>query len=302
MTECERLIANGTFTRDFFKPEVRCDFLVDEKRKKIWAIELDLLREFDGICKKHGLRYCLVEGSLLGAVRHGGMIPWDDDIDVGMPRKDYERLKECVSEFKLPYLLQVPGCDDGYAYSFIKVRNSNTTFLSKTFAYESFNQGICLDVFPFDDVVIKLGGDLFERIKGLNIDNSTCMRKSNPNLQELDQKRIANCRRNDISKNLAEIESLARSFEDVECDGVGMLTNTIYSYERHVFPKADFDSVAIVSFEGMEVPIPVGCEDVLHRVYGDWKRLPDISERGVWHSGSIVDPDEPYQAYWKKSY
>ena len=64
MTECERLIANGTFTRDFFKPEVRCDFLVDEKRKKLWAIQLDLLAQFDQVCCMHGLKYCAIGGTI----------------------------------------------------------------------------------------------------------------------------------------------------------------------------------------------------------------------------------------------
>lgn len=86
MTECERIIKEGILPESFFEPETICDFYVDETRKKIWAVLLDLLIKFDKVCKKHGLKYYLAYGSLIGAVRHQGFIPWDDDIDICMNR------------------------------------------------------------------------------------------------------------------------------------------------------------------------------------------------------------------------
>ena len=297
MTECERLIANGTFTLDFFKPEVRCDFLVPEERKKIWAIGLDLLRQFDLLCRSAGLRYFLAEGSLLGAVRHGGFIPWDDDIDIGMFRSDYEKLKTLKESVLDPYFLQVPGTEAGLALSFMKFRNSRTTALSKPFAFESFNQGLAIDIFPFDDVVLDKGKEVFSEINLLNIDNSTCMRMSNPYLGDGDCRRVDACTRKDIGKNLHEIDALARCFEGQECDGVGMLTNTIYSYERHTFKKEDFASFKQVEFEGLDVPIPCGFDRVLRTVYGEYMTLPEPSQRGGWHDSVVFDADIPYQEY-----
>ena len=84
MTECERLKKQGKFPVDFFLEEIRDDFFVDENRKKIWAICLDMLMQLDNVCTKHNLRYFLSYGSLLGAIRHNGFIPWDDDLDVVM--------------------------------------------------------------------------------------------------------------------------------------------------------------------------------------------------------------------------
>ena len=82
-------------------------YKVSPKREKVWKIELDILMELDRICRKHDLRYFLDSGTLLGAVRHKGFIPWDDDIDLTMPRKDYDRLIEIASqELKSPYYLQ----------------------------------------------------------------------------------------------------------------------------------------------------------------------------------------------------
>ena len=92
MTECERIIKEGILPETFIKPETICDFYVDEMRKKIWAIEIDLYLELEKVCKKHNLRFYAIGGSILGAVRHNGFIPWDDDMDVCMPREDYEKL------------------------------------------------------------------------------------------------------------------------------------------------------------------------------------------------------------------
>ena len=91
----------------FFKEEERCGYLVTEKRKKVWAVGLELWERFDEVCKKHGITYYAYYGTLLGAVRHQGFIPWDDDIDVIMFRDEYKRFQEIApSEFTEPYFFQ----------------------------------------------------------------------------------------------------------------------------------------------------------------------------------------------------
>ena len=114
MTEIERIVKRGVITEDFLKEEKRGDFTVTAKRKRVWAVILDLIVEFDSVCRKHNLRYFLDSGSLLGAIRHGGFIPWDDDIDVTMPREDYEKFIRLNDEFKHPYFLQTPYSDPEY--------------------------------------------------------------------------------------------------------------------------------------------------------------------------------------------
>ena len=91
MTEIERILKKGVIKEDFLKEEIRNEFLVTTERKKIWVVLLDLMMVFDDVCKKHNLTYFLEAGSLLGAIRHKGFIPWDDDVDVLMPRKDYQK-------------------------------------------------------------------------------------------------------------------------------------------------------------------------------------------------------------------
>ena len=136
---------------DFFKEEVRCDYLVSAKMKRIWAVLLDMYLSFAEVCEKHGLKYFVVGGTLLGAIRHKGFIPWDDDFDVGMLRDDYEEfIKIAAKEINSPLFFQTPYTDPGYFVSWVKIRNSTTTGISKITNHRRFNQGLYLDIFPMD--------------------------------------------------------------------------------------------------------------------------------------------------------
>ena len=91
-----------------------CGYAVPAKTRRLWAVQLDLLQVFKEFCNAHQLRYYLWSGTLLGAVRHQGFIPWDDDVDVVMPRRDYETFKQlAVSELSAPYTLHTNENDSG---------------------------------------------------------------------------------------------------------------------------------------------------------------------------------------------
>ena len=93
---------------NFFKREVRCGFEIDEMMKRAWAAQMEVLTVIDKICKKNGLRYFADAGTLLGAVRHQGFIPWDDDIDISMLRKDYNELIQIMPQ-ELPRGFVIAG-------------------------------------------------------------------------------------------------------------------------------------------------------------------------------------------------
>jgi lipopolysaccharide cholinephosphotransferase len=116
-----------SFPADFFKEETRNGWFVTEKMKKIWAVEIDLYREFARVCDEYGLKYYMIYGGLLGAVRHGGFIPWDDDLDVCMPREDYDKLCALPERtFQYPYSLQTPFNQTNYSYTYIRLVNNET--------------------------------------------------------------------------------------------------------------------------------------------------------------------------------
>ena len=113
--------------------------------------ELELFKAFVGVCEKHHLQYFLVGGSALGAIRHKGFIPWDDDIDVGMPRKDYDEFIKLQQEFAdTPYFIQTFKSDPCYIYNYGKLRDSSTTFIENTFKNHRINHGVWIDIFPID--------------------------------------------------------------------------------------------------------------------------------------------------------
>ena len=92
----------------FWEEEIRNDFIVTKERKKVWAVELNMLEMLDDICKRHGLQYFVDYGTLLGAVSHKGFVPWDDDIDVTMFRDDCEKFKKvAVEEIREPYFFKI---------------------------------------------------------------------------------------------------------------------------------------------------------------------------------------------------
>lgn len=296
MTEIERIMSTGVLPEDFFKEEVRCDFLVDEKRKKLWAVEIDLLVEFDRVCKKHNLKYFLMGGSLIGAMRHNGFIPWDDDIDVAMLREDYEKLlKIGASEFKEPYFLQTPQTDEGYYFSFAKLRNSNTSAISHAFRYEKFNQGILMDIFPLDNCMLDDLEERFNKINALVTDNSTYMRMSNPNPSEADKERISKHSGRNPMDVYNEIQSIAMQYKDIETEYVSTAVLTAYKYDTLLYKKSWFDEIIYKDFEGIEFAIPKMYDEALRVQYGDYMQLPPKEKRGQCHSTTLFNADVPYK-------
>ncbi len=144
---------------EFLAPETRCGHLVTTEAKQLWWTQLELLEEFIRICQRHGLEYQLLGGSLMGAVRHQGYIPWDDDIDIGMLRADYDRFLE-VAPAELPphFFLQTALSEPNYLYGFAKLRNSNTAAIEQWRVKEHLatNQGIFIDILPLDDMPAEL--------------------------------------------------------------------------------------------------------------------------------------------------
>ena len=299
MTEIDRIIQKGVITEDFLKEEVRNDFKVTVERKKVWAVILDLIVEFDRVCKKHNIRYFLDGGSLLGAIRHNGFIPWDDDIDVTMPREDYERFITLGSEFKHPYFMQTPYTDPEYFYSFAKIRNSNTTALNRMFGYQEFNHGIWISIFPLDKFPLDKGEDLYLKIRQLTSENSTFMRMKNPFLSETDKMRVDNYSGRNPLKTFEEIQEIACQYNNLETEYWGTIILTIVKYSRKTLLRKSFDKIEYHTFENLQLPIPVGFDNVLKTEYGNYMELPPVEAR-EGHNTTVFDADKPYTEYQKK--
>lgn len=299
MTECERLVQEGRISEDFFREEVRNDFLVDVERKKIWAIELDLLSELDRVCKKHGLKYFLWAGSLLGAVRHQGFIPWDDDMDVAMLRDDYDKLKELTYEFSHPYFLQYPHTDPQAGYSHLKIRNSNTTAFNKIWGFRSYNFGIYIDIFPMDNFFEEGQKERNRKIEELNVDSSLYMKMPSPYINDWDKYRMKNYSGRTIVENFDEIERLATMYRDVPSDCGIRATSGSLRFDKIVWPYEYISETVDLPYEDRSFPAPIAYIKCLEQAFGDWRQFPPVEKRVNKHGHTIFEPDIPFAQYQK---
>lgn len=113
-------------------------------------IELNVLKEVHKVCEEQGFRYSLVGGTLIGAIRHGGFIPWDDDIDICMPRPDYNKLIEYCKTHETPFRLICIETEEKYSYLFAKAINPNTTIIEEGTNRNQVEMGVYIDIFPLD--------------------------------------------------------------------------------------------------------------------------------------------------------
>ncbi len=129
-------------------------FLSNEELRQVQRIQLEMLEEVDRICKKCGIHYNVIAGTLLGAVRHGGYIPWDDDADVALLRPEYEKFrKACRKELDTTrFYFQDHRNTKGYRWGYGKLRRKDTLFLRKNQEHMPYEQGIFIDIFPLDNV------------------------------------------------------------------------------------------------------------------------------------------------------
>ena len=128
--------------------------LDDKTLRKLQLLELELLQEVDRICRKRGIRYSIIAGTLLGAVRHGGFIPWDDDADVAMLREEYVRFRDaCMEDLDTErFYFQDHTVTPGYRWGYGKLRRKDTLFLREHQEHMPYEQGVFIDIFPLDAV------------------------------------------------------------------------------------------------------------------------------------------------------
>ena len=250
------------------------DFKITEKRRNVWEIEKELLLELDKVCKKHNLKYFADSGTLLGAVRHKGFIPWDDDIDVVMLREDYDKLiNEYSNEFKGKFFLQSAYSDVGYFRGHAQLRNSETTAILRSEGNNvQFNQGIFLDIFPLDFVskyrIINSLNRKFLNIKLKKFRILYCKEKSNSRIKELIKKIIRKTTNtNNYEKKYRRFEKKCKSipFKSNCLDKVSFYTSMKqYKY----MPLSAYEETIWLDFDDIKIAAPKDYDIILKKMYG----------------------------------
>lgn len=280
-----------------------------EALKKLQETELDILLVIAAFCKERGIEWFMDSGTALGAMRHGGFIPWDDDIDIGMMRGDYERFIELAQD-GLPagYSLQTFDNNETFAGLFAKVYKEGTAFHTKETIEAGCDQGIFVDIFPYD----VLAADEGQRARQLKTARTwqsvsylyhaktiTVPHKGFMGAVERFGCRIAHYLVRAFTNRQA-IErrfDTSRVFEGPASDEVMLLSWPTMKPCR----MQDMVPPATASFCGHELPIAAKPESYLENMYGDWRAIPDLENRrthlpefldfgdgSVWHAGGAA--------------
>lgn len=250
---------------------------IDEMRQRL----LSMAEYLQNICKENGLKMFLSGGTLLGAVRHKGFIPWDDDIDVHMPRPDYDRLikifkeKENIGKYKL----LSHELNDKYVYTFAKLVDDDTLLIEDDI-YSGVDMGLYLDIFPIDG----LGDDIATAEKQMKKMNKYLVMNYALLVKPWRKKctffknfaiELMRCavKIYGINRLHKKIRKLAKSLPYEQCEYVGEYIDQVGS-NRIVRRSEVYGDSVDMQFEGLKLPAPVGWDKYLTQFYGDYMQLP----------------------------
>ena len=270
---------------------------------ELQKIEFNLLKTFVEICNKLNLNYFLVCGSALGAARHGGFIPWDDDLDVAMYREDYNKFLESAQEL-LPngIFLQNYKTDPQFPLIFSKLRDSNTTYIETSSAHLNINHGVYLDIFPLDGAP-----GTKKELKKFRIGKTYHLLKlgSAFNIKRTKKHQIVNfairlfgCHKRS-SKIAASYEKLISKYSIN--DSTIVCNHGTWYGERDYIAKEYYGNGSLATFEGLEVRVPEKCDEYLTSLYGDWRKLPPEEKQKGHHHYDVCDLEKPYTYYTKQN-
>lgn len=268
--------------------------LTEEQLKKLQNVELEIMLEIDRICKKNNIKYSLTGGTLLGAVRHGGFIPWDDDADVSMLRSEYVKFQKACKEDLNHSKFYFQDIDNtkGYRWGYGKLRRKDTVFLRENQEDMPYEQGVFVDVFPRDSVP---NNTLLRKIHtficfcvrkmmwspvGKNVSDSFLMRKWYGVLHIISKNNISKIyhRLVKISKNIDTEYVRALTFP---------LPNKQIGYKRKWYER-----YTTVLFENHEFMVEASYKEWLEAEFGDYMQLPPKEKRKVHPVSELKFPGE----------
>lgn len=260
-----------------------------ETLRKLQLVELGILKDIDQVCRAHGITYFLDSGTALGAVRHGGFIPWDDDIDIGMPRNDYERfLKVAPDALGEKYEVSDPRDNPHQAALFAKVMLKGTRFATEETMEAGFDQGVFVDVFPYDVLSADPAVEKKQRRACFFWQSVSYLRASSriivPHGGPLGKvERVACAVAHEVAR-LFSRQRICDSFERAALlgrgDQAGDSLLAMSCARTESFPRDVMLPPSFAKFEGSEFPVPARVEAYLERLYGEaWNQLPPEDRR-----------------------
>lgn len=255
--------------------------------QKVHSLELLIAAEIKRICEKNDIAYFITAGTLLGAVRHGGFIPWDDDMDFGMLRSDYEKFAECCeNDLDSRFYLQNWEKDEDYPFSFSKIRLKGTHFVEAFSESVGECDGIFVDIFPFDsvpeeDFKRKIQGKryyFYKRLLWIKKGMGKNMKNGN-SFQKIKYYIFL------FLSIFFNYEHAKRRFISIQKkynvlnDSSLVVADGSYSYEKESIPRKWVEDLELISFEDTSFFSYKAKEEYLKHFYGDYMKLPPVEKR-----------------------
>jgi phosphorylcholine metabolism protein LicD len=285
-------------TPEFYKEETRQGHHISKEMKSVWAVSMDMAMKLIDVCRRHGLRCFMDSGTLLGAVRHKGFIPWDDDIDFVMLRKDYDQLLKIASdEFQYPYFFQTTYSDKDYYRGHAQLRRQDTTSLSLSELDYGYCKGIDIDIFVLDGYIENPVKRFFHRTYTMLLKKSIRGYLSKP----ADNKRVGKKLISAFSKLLYKMIDYRRAFRHyenmfrmVDADKCERVSVSAYRYSSHkrIRRRRSYDQMVDMEFEGLLFPAPNDTDDALRCYFGPGYMTPQ--QLPTAHGEKYMDASTPY--------
>lgn len=268
----------------------------DQLQQQIWATEQEILDVIHQVCTEHGLRYSLAYGTLIGAVRHRGFIPWDDDIDLMMPREDYEKLL-AVWDQTAPkgYILQNTKTDPDFTQNFTKIRKDHTTFLQdEAERTKHYHKGIFIDIFPGDRVPSdKIGRKMQYIACAVNLLYSRGHTSGSGGTIGKVERALLKAPKGKYAVRRERAEKKIRSWNGDE--SLQYVFSSTIGSSRKYYPANLFENMKTIEFNGKQYMCVADTDATLCVEYGDYMQLPPEEER-VWkHHPFLIDFEHNYE-------
>lgn len=264
--------------------------------KELQSIELDIMNEIDRICRSENIRYYLAGGTLLGAVRHKGFIPWDDDMDISMPRDDYDRFLEIMkARENSVYKILAIEYTEGYPYPFAKVVDSRTRLVEEI-GKDIPEMGIFIDVFPIDGMGKQKDYAMKRLMKIVRLRSRIWEASLKP--EEIKNKELS--LKNRIIKGIANkvinvigikkcYNYMMKYVKEISYNDSNWIASAVggANIERELIERKYFDDIVEMEFEGYKFYAPQGYKKYLSNLYHDYMKLPSKDKRVASHRGEI---------------
>lgn len=252
-------------------------------------VQLKLMKKLHQVCIENGIKYIMIAGTLLGAVRHKGFIPWDDDLDIALTRSDYEKLVRILREKPIEgYFLQSFETGPHYVQPYAKLRKDGTKFVESWFQGINMHEGIFIDIFPFDKISAPKSKSTKLRMALARMLTFSIWRKEKCHLKRNGLKKIEPVVSSIIGilpkKTIISIQNALVDRENKNWAYVASMLDSNYPLEKTCFQREDFEDAILMDFEDTQFYGPRKWDKFLTRLYRNYMELPPEDKRNSGHA------------------